>query len=567
MELLEGETLRQKLTAGPVSPRKAMHYVLQAARGLAAAHGKGIVHRDLKPENLFVTPDGHLKILDFGLAHLTHAATASATVGSPPVTLETTPGVIVGTVAYMSPEQVRGQPVDGESDLFSLGIVLYELLAGRRPFGGDSTADTMGAILRDDPPDLPQTTPPIPPALDRIVRRCLEKNPAERFHSARDLAFTLETIGGMSTSSGAVVSTDARVRGRWTRQAIWVAVGVALGLVAGLTPLVMARLHAPAAPSPLHLSIVLPGADVLRQVGPTDPPKAIAISPDGETIVYQIPGNNAPLVRRSIGDGRVTSIPGTNGATGALFSADGQWLAFSRVPALGAAGTAGGPKLWKTPIGGGSAQPLCDAAFLTGASWGDDGTIVYAPNFDTGLWRVSARGGPCEPLTTLGKDEASHVWPDILPGAKAVIYTAEVAGQSYDNARIMIRPLPSGDPRVLIEGGSGAMYARSGHLLFGRANRLMAVPFDLERLAVTGSAVPGTRGRQRFAVQRHRSVRRVRSWNARLRAWGRATRRAIARVGRSSRDRSPIHQCRGGFSGGAALTERRSDCAGHRRRQ
>ena len=493
MELLEGETLRQKLTAGSVPPRKAMHYVLQAVRGLAAAHGKGIGHRDLKPENLFVTPDGHLKILDFGLAHLTHATTPSVTSGSPTVTLETTPGVIVGTVAYMSPEQVRGQAVDGESDLFSLGIVLYELLAGRRPFGGDSTADTLGAILRDDPPDLPQTTPPIPPALDRIVRRCLEKNPAERFHSAGDLAFTLETIGGLSTSSGAVVPTGARVPERWARQTIWLAVSAALGLVAGLTPLVIARLHTPAA-SPLHVSIVLPGSDVLGQVGPTDPPKAIAISPDGETIVYQIRGANAALVRRSLGDGRATSIPGTNGATSALFSADGQWLMFSRVPLLGAAGTNGGTKLWKIPIGGGSAQPLCDAAYLTGASWGDDGTIVYAPNFDTGLWRVSARGGPCEPLTTLGKDEASHVWPDILPGAKAVIYTAEVAGQSFDNARIMIRPLPSGDPRVLFTGGSGAMYARSGHLLFGRANRLMAVPFDLKRLAVTGSAVPVLEG-------------------------------------------------------------------------
>src|SRR5262249_18485750 len=159
-----------------------------------------------------------------------------------------------------------------------------------------------------------------------------------------------------------------------------------------------------------------------------------------------------------LGDGRVMSIPGTNGATGAFFSADGQWLAFTRVPILGVAVTRGGPKLWKIPIGGGSAQPLCDAPFLTGGSWGGDGTIVFAPSFDSGLWRVSARGGPCEPLTTLGKDEGSHGWPDILPGAKAVIYTAEVAGQPYDNARIMIRPLPSGDPRVLVDGGSGAMY-------------------------------------------------------------------------------------------------------------
>src|ERR1700681_2813749 len=200
-ELLEGETLRSRLAGGAVTPKKALRHALQIAHGLAAAHEKGIVHRDLKPENLFVTKDGRVKILDFGLAKLTHAEEGGGPQTNLP-TAGTEPGVVLGTLGYMSPEQVRGRPADARSDIFSFGAILYEMLSGKRAFHGDSAADTMSAILREDPPELSVTNQNISPGLDRIVRHCLEKNPEQRFHSAHDLAFDLESLSSMSAPGG-----------------------------------------------------------------------------------------------------------------------------------------------------------------------------------------------------------------------------------------------------------------------------------------------------------------------------------------------------------------------------
>ena len=200
-ELLEGETLRSVLAGGKLSPRKTIDYSLQIVHGLAAAHEKGIVHRDLKPENIFVTNDGRLKILDFGLAKLTHTEERGQNTNLPTATAGTEPGVVLGTLGYMSPEQVRGKPADARSDIFSFGAILYEMLSGRRAFHGDSAADTMSAILKEDPPDLSVTNQNVPPALERIVRHCLEKNPEQRFHSAHDLAFDLEALSGVSATA------------------------------------------------------------------------------------------------------------------------------------------------------------------------------------------------------------------------------------------------------------------------------------------------------------------------------------------------------------------------------
>ncbi|MEO8430017.1 MAG: protein kinase [Acidobacteriota bacterium] len=211
-ELLEGETLRQAL-AGGLSPRKAIDYAIQIAHGLAAAHEKGIVHRDLKPENLFVTKDGRVKILDFGLAKLTHLEEGSQATNLPTATVGTEPGMVLGTLGYMSPEQVRGRPADARSDMFSFGAILYEMLAGQRAFQGDSAADTMSAILKEDPPDISATNRNFAPGLERIVRHCLEKNPEQRFQSARDLAFDLEVLSNVSGGArGGAVSTSPRRR-------------------------------------------------------------------------------------------------------------------------------------------------------------------------------------------------------------------------------------------------------------------------------------------------------------------------------------------------------------------
>jgi len=228
-ELLEGETLRAVLSGGRLSARKATDYALQMAHGLSAAHEKGIVHRDLKPENLFVTRDGRVKILDFGLAKLTHQEEGSQATNLPTATAGTEPGVVLGTLGYMAPEQVRGKPADARSDIFSFGAILYEMLSGQRAFRGDSAADTMSAILREDPPDLSVSNQNVSPGLERIVRHCLEKNPEQRFHSAHDVAFALDALSGTSaTSSTAAASIPAGGRKRW----LVPTVAVALGLVA-----------------------------------------------------------------------------------------------------------------------------------------------------------------------------------------------------------------------------------------------------------------------------------------------------------------------------------------------
>ena len=203
-ELLEGETLRSLLAGGKLAQRKIIDYSLQIAHGLAAAHGKGIVHRDLKPENLFVTSDGRVKILDFGLAKLTHQEEGSQVTNLPTATAGTEPGVVLGTLGYMSPEQVRGKPADARSDIFSFGAILYEMLSGKRAFSGDTAADTMSAILKEDPPDLSVTNQNVSPGLERIVRHCLEKNPEQRFHSAHDLAFDLEALSTATSGPAGV---------------------------------------------------------------------------------------------------------------------------------------------------------------------------------------------------------------------------------------------------------------------------------------------------------------------------------------------------------------------------
>ncbi|HZI66739.1 MAG TPA: serine/threonine-protein kinase, partial [Thermoanaerobaculia bacterium] len=203
-ELLEGETLRSRLSTGPLPVRKALDYAIQIGRGLAAAHEKGIVHRDLKPENLFLTKDGRVKILDFGLAKLKPSESEERQQTNLPTgSIGTEPGVVLGTMGYMSPEQVRGKPADHRSDIFAFGAILWEMLAGRRAFHGDTAADTMTAILTKEPPELSGTNAAVHPGLDRIVRHCLEKNPEERFHSAHDLAFDLEALSGVS-GAGAV---------------------------------------------------------------------------------------------------------------------------------------------------------------------------------------------------------------------------------------------------------------------------------------------------------------------------------------------------------------------------
>lgn len=273
-ELLEGETLRDRLRSGAIPIRKAIDYALQVMRGLAAAHDKGIVHRDLKPENLFLTEDGRVKILDFGLAKLTLPATQSESGDAPTMQAATEPGLVMGTVGYMSPEQVRGKASDARSDIFAFGAILYEMISGKRAFHGDSAADTMSSILKDDPPELTETTRNVPPALERIVRHCLEKVPAERFQSARDVAFNLEALSDISAStrSGAVRAIPEKPGSRrWLMPAL----GICLLLASWATVYALARrgMHVT---NPTFHQVTFRRGTIW----------AARFAPDGQTIVY-----------------------------------------------------------------------------------------------------------------------------------------------------------------------------------------------------------------------------------------------------------------------------------------
>ena len=476
-ELLDGTTLRSVLESETLPLRKALDYAVQFARGLAAAHEKDIVHRDLKPENLFITRDGRAKILDFGLAKLSRASEGRAQdIDAHTATSPTSPGTVMGTVGYMSPEQVQGLSADQRSDIFSFGAVLFEMFWGSRAFKGATAVETMNAILKEDPPDVSGVDRPVPPALERIVRRCLEKKPQERFHSAHDLALALEALSG--TSGAPAIVAPSRRRGALWGPLAWAIAAMALlgGFGGGL--LVGKRGSVERQPL-MKLSLAFaPDEAPILAASPV-----LALSPDGTRLVFagRAAGGGQRLYVRPLDRFEVAAIPGTEGGLSPFFSPDGQWVGFWAEK-----------KLKKVSLAGGQPQTLCDAEFLRGASWGGDGQILFSPVGNAALWRVLDTGGKPTQVTSLDprRGEGTHRWPQILPGGRAAIFTSHFPTGNYRSARIEVLQLGDGQRQVLLEGGSDARYLPSGHLVFLRAGSLFAVPFALDRLEVTGPPVP-----------------------------------------------------------------------------
>ena len=355
-ELLEGETLRERLRQGPIPSRKAIDYARQIANGLAAAHEKGITHRDLKPENLFITTDGRVKILDFGLAKLTHPD-ADISGDAPTQQIATDAGTVMGTVGYMAPEQVRGKPADARSDIFAFGAILYEMLSGKRAFHGDSPVDTMSAILKEDPPDLTETNRNIPSALERIVRHCLEKNPAERFQSARDLAFNLDALSEISTTRSGAQPLPLE-REKSTRRWLTVAVAAALLVASWVGIYLFAHRSAPA--SPIFHEITFRNGTIWDA----------RFAPDGQTIVYGAnwEGNPAELftTRFDSTDSRSVGLPSAQILS---VSSKGE-MAINLGAAPYTAFTMKGT-LARVPLVGGAPREVLDA--VQWADWGPDG--------------------------------------------------------------------------------------------------------------------------------------------------------------------------------------------------
>jgi eukaryotic-like serine/threonine-protein kinase len=477
-ELLQGESLREKL-GSHVPPGKAIEYALQVARGLAVAHEKGIVHRDIKPENLFVTKDGHVKILDFGIAKLLPTFDGSGVDTRASTEIPTQAGTAVGTVAYMSPEQAQGRSVDFRSDQFSLGVVLYEMLAGQRPFRGASAAETLAAILREEPEPVTKLEPKVPAILGWIVQRCLSKDPEERYSSTRDLAKELQSL--LAHLSEAVNSKNLdpdKASNSRRRISVWMLSGVGgLTVLFGLLVVtgVMRRGSLPA--SPLRLSLSLPLEAAPQDTGNFNP---LALSPDGKILVYA----GSQLFIRSLEREEIKPIAGTDGGASPFFSPDGRWIGFF----------ADG-KLKKVPLDGGPPITLCNIKEPGGGgygagSWGADGSIVFMPGYFSGLQRISASGGKSRALTTVDAAALeSHTFPQILPDGQHVLFEIEkVAPNSVPQAAVV--SLRTGQPRVVAEDAAYPRYIPTGHLIFTRGGSLLAMPFSLKRLQVFGLAVP-----------------------------------------------------------------------------
>jgi Tol biopolymer transport system component len=470
-ELLEGETLRALLERGALPQRKALEYGVQIAHGLAAAHEKGIVHRDLKPENIFVTKDARVKLLDFGLARVEPKAAAGAD-GATLTTAQTAAGVVMGTVSYMAPEQVRGEPADARTDIFALGAVLYEMLSGESAFHRDTPAETMTAALKDDPPELSGPAHPVSPSLDRIVRRCLEKSPEQRFQSAKDLSFALGALSGTDSSAAARLAKAPRKLPVGARVAVAAVLAAAAGGAWYLT-------RRPGLPARMQFAIPVPG-EVSH----------IALSADGSMLAFVSSEENSgmpALYVQRIGSTSATMLPGTEGASYPFWSPDGANVAFF----------AGG-RLQKVAVSGGVPQGLATVLAARGGSWSRRNVIVYAPDAGSAVWRVNADGTGTAPVTDalIARHEAyttldeTHRWPVFLPDGSHFLFWAGNFGNAKNDSTsgIYVSSLDGKEKKLVVLCHSSFGYD-SGHLYYADAERqLVRAPFDTSTGRVTGSA-------------------------------------------------------------------------------
>jgi len=475
MEYIQGQNLSALIREMPLRLDDAFHYATQIAAGLQAAHEKGIVHRDIKSANIMVTPKnrgkpGVVKIMDFGLAKLSGRS------------MMTQQGTTLGTIAYMSPEQARGEPVDARSDIWSLGVVLYEMISGQTPFKGDYEQAVIYAILNEDPPPLTALRSGVPIELDSIIAKALNKDPDLRYQHVDEIPADLRAIekhsGSSSRISGAsqiippteVVQTKKSFIFPWILSAFFAA-----------AMLIMFVLWIWGKPRPViqtqrfNISgIFSENQQILRLDIPT-----FAVSPDGAKLVYTLVEKGvSKLYLRSLNSFQVSAIPGTQNATAPFFSPDGRWLGFLSEG-----------KIKKVPITGGAVEIICEAPGFRGASWSERGIIIFSPAYGSGLMSVDASGGEVYPFSQLdsARNERTHRWPQVLPGEEWVLFTIgdQNNPNSYLNAYIAMQSLKTGERHILDIRGEMARYVKPGYLVVSRNGVLLAAPFDLQKLKTT----------------------------------------------------------------------------------
>ncbi|MBI4475884.1 MAG: serine/threonine-protein kinase, partial [Acidobacteria bacterium] len=467
MELVEGPTLADRITQGPIPLDEALPIARQIAEALEAAHEQGIVHRDLKPANVKVRPDGTVKVLDFGLAKALDPSPAvpdaaeSPTITTPAMTRA---GVVLGTAAYMSPEQARGKPVDKRADIWAFGCVLYEMLTSTRAFRGDEVTDTLAAVLRSEPQwsELPRD---VPARVRQVLRLCLQKDPKQRMQAIGDVRLALDGALGDSDTPPA---EPYRIWRRWTAWTMAAGLLLFMGWFVGW----MASRSGSAPPArTVHLSVDLQSGERLASLGPLEP-APVSLSRDGQTIVYAaVRGGVQQLYRRRLDQRIATPIPGTEGAGVSFFSPDGDTIGFIAGSTMKRVALAGGEPVVVQQLGG------------SAASWGEDDMIVFAAGgFGTHLWSIPASGGKPRAFTSLdtNRSDLRHGEPAHLPGGRGLLYT-------ITPSRIILRSR-DGKEMVLTEGRS-PRFVSSGHIVFLRDESLWAMPFDLDSMAAKSDPV------------------------------------------------------------------------------
>jgi serine/threonine-protein kinase len=477
LEFIEGETLADRIACGPIPVADALQIAKNICEALEAAHEKGIIHRDLKPANVKITPEGKVKVLDFGLAKVLEVAPAQAASNSPTLLsgAAISGGVVLGTAGYMSPEQAKGHSADQRSDIFSFGCVLYEMLTGHQAFHAETVTESIAAILMREP-DLNALPTNLHPKIEELIRRCLAKNRKERWHAVADVRFEIAAIlaesQGLKTADAGVARTS-----RWRFGAIIAGTAAAAALA---TSGIERGLRPKLATAPIaRFSFVLPEGQIITRGGR----HAITISPDGQNIVYQA---NQQLYLRPMSDIDAKPIQGTNvDAANPFFSPDGQWIGFYSVAER---------SLKKIAITGGAAVTLAKVAFPFGASWTADNQILLADQ-RLGILRVSADGSKPETLIAAKDGEVMH-GPQLLPDGDHVLFTVHPAmgrtttrGTVWDKAQIVVHSLKTGVRKPLIDGGTDARYVPTGHLVYALGATLFAVPFDAMKLEKTGGPV------------------------------------------------------------------------------
>lgn len=473
MELVDGPTLADRIAGGPLPIDEALPIARQIADALEAAHDRGIIHRDLKPANVKLTAAGAVKVLDFGLAKAVETTTPGGDLAhSPTMSVGTKAGVILGTAAYMSPEQARGRLTDRRTDIWAFGCVLFEMLTARQAFAGESVTDLIAAIVKEEP-DWSALPADVPHGVVRLLQRCLRKDAKQRLHDIGDARLELEEI--IADPSAGARSARA-LTGRSDRRTV-IAFGVLSGVLALLAAWLGFRGQAPAVvPSVVRFEIGTP-PDV--RLGPATWPAAV-LSPDGTHIALTASRQGAPteLYVRSLDKLQLTALPGTKGATAPFFSADGRWIAFTA-----------DNKLKKIPREGGTALTICDADW-GGGTWSADDTIVYTPNYSHGLWKVQGSGGAPQKLTDPdpAKGELGHWWPELLPGGRHIVFTA--FSTPIERSRILLYSMDDGKTTEILEGAMYARYVPSGHLVYLRKESVAAAPFDVGKLQLTGREAP-----------------------------------------------------------------------------